>query len=820
MGLGFNFGGKDAGLSKAVDGALSSVSKLTAGIAGVSSAMGQLAEQGRDPTTPFEAQMTANNVSLTSMAANLGKSGEPLKKFTQQSQALALTMNRSAEEAGNATGQFDRMSDAQTAAGINSAATLLKLADVSGVNATVFADASNQMMKMKGMSKEAGASILDSMTAAGQATGDVAGALHETATRMALLQKRSALLAQGFVGIGIEEFSKQIDSTAVSMQKATKVSASTARAFATGLAESIQNSAQAFKELTVGTGEDVPEMLKAMALTTGDVEKAFHTMEGGTEGFMDTMRTLTKNMGGDKDKIGKVMTWLQAKTGEAFGPERSKEIVNYLSTATEETDKQGKAIKKASGALQAYAKEGFKTGYTDARRMELAEEMFVARLRNINKTSKIFADETSKSFNLLGGEIETLGKDKGPVGQLTNTLIDLDQKGLIGLLPTKLQGTAVAMGGFAKRLGKTLEGILNPLNLAESGVVLFATAMTDAFMKQDKKTKMLSFMDRIGLAFESVANDAVNYLETLPDKITGVMDSISKTLGGFFDGKGGASGKWGTKIRAWWGRILVVFTKMEPIIARIRTFAVDLWEGIVNTLDPSTQKDTDSVGTKMGQWIRSGWDVAKKYFDDKVWPVIKKFGNDFWVGIRGALGTENADPNGPGYKIGKWINEAFDAAITKVTDALPGLLWDLFKFLVKSAVKGLIWVAQELSPAKLAGRAFDALTGPSDPIDADAPSGPGATISKKTITKSTPDMLAKSGTGMATAALVGATDWPAHAAEKEKKDSERHREMMQALLNKWTAGMPGEQARRVKGDKPSVSGVYTAQRANLAPTEE
>lgn len=727
MGLGFNFGGKDTGLSRAVEGALGSVNKLMSGVGGVSSALGELSKQGRDPTTGFEHEMIKNNVSLNRMGAGLGKTGKQLTDFNQKSQGLALTMNRSAEEAGTAVGQFDRMREASTKAGIDSEKTMLKLQDATGVNAQVFADASLQMMKMQGMSKEAGQAIFDAMTEAGKATGDVPGALQETEKRMALLQRRSALLAQGFKGIGIEEFSKQIDQTAADMQRITKVSASTARAFSHGLAESIQTVGEDFKKLTVGVGTDIPEGLKGLALTTGDIKVAFDTMEDGPEGFMKTMRNMTKSMGGDKEKIGKLMTWINARTGQAFGPERASEIVNMLAASTEETDKNAKSVKNATGALKKYGDEAFKNGRTAAESMELAESMFVARIRNINKTANTFASEAGKSFKLLGNEMETLGKDKGPVGELTRSLVDLDQKGLVGLLPAKLQGTAVAVGGFTERLGKTLRGILSPLNLVESGLVLFGTAMTDAFLKQGKKSQALPFMERLGLAFESVGEDAVKYLETLPDKIIGVVDAITKTLGDFFGGKGGgAAGKWSGKIRDWWNRILVVFTKMEPILARIKTFAVDLWDGITTALDPSTQKDSDSAGIKMGQWIRSGWDKAMVIWNTKVWPEIKKFGQDFWGGLTDAMNPESATMSrdaSAGSSIGKWIGDALKTAIEWVSNSIGPLLDKLFETLMEKvkekALGAVTGAAGTLARGALnfvpggatAGMLFDKVTG-------------------------------------------------------------------------------------------------------------
>lgn len=651
MGLGFNFGGKDAGLTKAIDIALTSVSKFTAGIQGVSEELGDLAKKGRDPTTDFEARMTANNVMLTSMGANLGKTGKALTDFTGKSQSLALTMNRGEAETANAIGQFDRMRGVMVKTGIDSEKTLLKIADVSHINASVFADSSMQLAKMQGMTKEAGADILDTMTAAGQAMGDVAGSLGDAAARTALLQKRSALLAQGFKGIGIEEFSKQIDATTVSFQKATGASAATARAFGTGLAESIQDSAQAFKELTVGVGTDIPEGLKGLALTTGDIGTAFSNMEDGPEGFMKTMKNLTKNMGGDKEKIGQLMTWIQGQTGKAFGPERAKEIVNMLMLTTEASETAGKAVKTATGALKKYGEEGYKNGRTAAEAMKLSEDLFVTGIRAANNTAWEFANGASKSFGDLGKDIQALAKDKGGVGDLTRSLIDLNHKGLVGLFPKDLQGEAVAMGGMFEMLGKTLAGIMNPLSGIESMLMLFTVAMRSAYKVTDK-TK--GFIDRLGMAFESVGNRFVTWFQTLPDKITDTLNNVEDTLKGVFAG-GGADGKWGKIFRGWWQRILTVFTAMGPIIKRLKTFATDFWTGFTSTLSSDPAKD--SLGVKAGKWLGEIWDGAVQWFDSNVWEPIKKFGKDFWAGITTALDPDvnESKDKSAGTKLGEWF---------------------------------------------------------------------------------------------------------------------------------------------------------------------
>lgn len=785
MGLGFNFGGKDAGLTKAIDGALMSVSKLTSGVAGVSSALGQLAEQGRDPTTGFEKEMIANNVSLTRMGANLGKTGKDIGDFTQKAQSLALTMNRGADVAGEAQGQFERMGAAAKDAGIGSSAALLKLADSSGVAAKQFADSVLGMTKMEGVTAKAAGSILDSMTAAGKATGDVNGALAEQPKRMELLFKRSAMLRAGYKGIGIEEFSKQIDQTAVDMQHLTKVSAAQARQFSTGLAESLQDAALAFQNLQVG-GEQDTRVLEALSLTTGSVQTAFRDMQDGPEGFMKTMSEMTKNMGGDKDKIAQLMKWVQGKTGQAFGPERSAEIVNFLSAQATATEKHGKAVKEATGALKKYGDEAFKNGRTAAESMQLSEDMFVARLRNINKTADTFARDAGKSFKMLGDEMEHLGKDKGPAGQLTQALVDLDQKGLVGLLPTKLQGTAVALGGLTKRLGKTLEGILNPLSAVESLLVLFGTAMTHAFMLTNKG---LPFLERLGQAFESVGEDAVNWLENLPDKIINVFYKVTDAVKGFFskDSAGGAS-KWGPMFKKWWDRIVKAFTRLDPIIAEVKQFSLDLWNGITTALDPSyglqSGGDEGSVGTKIGQWIRSQWDKVSGWVKKEVWPKIAQFGSDFWGGLVAAFspdGPKAANPDSTGTKIGTWVGDAIKTAF----EALKGMMgplvdklgvWisDLFVSMAKKAATGMAWMAADLATAGLASKVFR------EPENVPTPKTSGSAPATS-APRAAPE-VASSQSAVAVSALVSTT--------KEAEDAQKQRdEALLAATNKTNEKM-------------------------------
>jgi len=795
MGLGFNFGGKDAGLTKAIDSALTSVSKFTAGIAGVSTELGQLAEQGRNPTTGFEKEMIANNVSLTNMGANLGKTGKDLKDFTSKSQGMALAMNRSAEQAGDAAGQFNRMKSVMVETGIDSEKTLLKISEVSGVQASVFADSSMQLAKMQGMTKKAGADIFDTMTAAGQAMGDVSGSLKEAAARTALLQKRSALLAQGFKGIGIEEFSKQIDATSVSFQKATGASADTARAFGTGLAETLQDSAQAFKHLTVGIGSELPEGLKGLALTAGDVKAGFAAMEDGPEGFMKTMRNMTKGMGGDKEKIGQLMTWIEGQTGKAFGPERSKEIVNMLMLATDETEKQGKAVKTATGALKKYGDEAWKNGRTAAESMKLSEDLFVTGIRAANHTATQFAADAAVSFGDLGKDIQGLAKGKGGVGDLTRSLIDLNQKGLVGLFPKDLQGDAVAMGGMFKMLGETLTGILNPLNGVESLLTLFAVAMRNAYKQTDKAK---DFFERFGIAFEKVGERAVKWFEELPARIMGWINTASDALNKALSG--GKDGKWGGIFKKWWGRILDTFTAMGPVMSRFKELAENIWTAMQTTLGPiwedlkkfvgdfwsgltgslgANPNDSDEAGKAIGKWIYRQWLVVVAWWEKPDNPV-KKFGTDFWEGLTKDLNADPTNKSGStGESIGIWINSAFSKAVQMVTDALPGMLLKLFATLVKATALAIVRFPGEVAMAGVTGVASLFSDKPAAPAADDIPN----TASPTKIGRVDRTPKVEKSASASVELLGDAVNQPEWYKDQKETASKHHEELVGAVKN-------------------------------------
>jgi hypothetical protein len=797
---------------------MSSVSKFTAGIAGVSTELGQLAEQGRNPTTAFEHKLIQDNVSLTNLGANLGKTGKDLKDFTAKSQNMAIAMNRSAEQAGEATGQFNRMKTVMVATGIDSEKTLLKISEASGVQAQVFADSSMQLANMQGMSKKAGASILDTMTAAGQAMGDVSGSLKEAAERTALLQRRSALLSQGMAVTGIEEFSKQIDSVSVSFQKATGASAATARAFGTGLAATLQESAQAFKHLTVGVGSELPESLKGLALTTGDVQTAFNNMGDGPEAFMDTMKNLTKGMKGDKKKIGDLMTWIEGQSQKSFGPERSKEIVNMLMLTSEASDEAGKKVKNATGALKKYGEEAWKSGRTAAESLKLSEDLFVTGIRAANHTASKFASDASKSFSSLGKDIQGLAKSEGGVGDLTRSLIDLNQKGLVGLFPDDLQGDAVAMGGMFKMLGETLKGILNPLSGIESLFTLFTVAMRNAF----KNTKAsLPFFDRMGIAFKRVGDRAVKWFEELPKKILGWINSASVALNKALSG-GGRDGKWGGIFRKWWDRILDTFTAMGPVMSRFKTLAGNVWTAMQTTLGPlwadlkkfvgdfwsgltgdlgSNPNDSDEAGKAIGKWIYRQWQVVVKWWEAKDNP-IKKFGMDFWEGLTKDLSIDPNNKSGStGESIGIWINSAFSKAVEMATNALPDMLMRLFATLVKATAKAILQFPEQVALAGATKVASYFKEKPA-PVDADDAPSPASTTKIKLVDR-TP-RVDKS--AAASVELLGdAVNRPDWYSDQKTTTAKQHEELVGVVKNLVEVLSPQKNGMRAPLAKPAVS---------------
>lgn len=671
LGLGLSLLAKDDGMSKTVDDAKGSVLGLSAALDAIgdtAKGFDVVMKKGRTLTTEFEGQLMSMNKTGKALAYNAGLSAEEMKNVTKAATSMSLGIGVSMEEATNATIEYKRVQEDLNKIGIKNETEFAKALNVTGLSATEVRE-QLQLMSSVGIKSKAGVSGLTaSFLEAGKQVGNVSLGFRTMNATLRELDEISV----GKTGKRLSEeqmvkLGKGVASTAA-MFKSLGYSAEEAMADASDMFREMTAQQTDFSKMFAGTVEDVPKGYEELSIITGDIRKSFDIMKQGPEGMVLGMKQLAdaaKSKGLDMDRV---LSFVGARMEGVFGKEKTTKMLKFMSNAGDETIKMAEKVTTATEGLG-----GAAAAFVDDRpldqKMKMLEDMFHTRLRDINRTGDKFLKDSATSFKLLGNEIVALGKKDGPVGDLTRAFADFDQKGLIGLLPRDLQGTGAALGGFGKVVSDVLDKIRNPLSAVSSALVVFTTAVTDAFLKGPKEInvegggkRVLEFGERVQIAIEKVMDRFTNYLTTLPDTISKTVDSIFDSLIGAF-GKGEKKGvvDWGKASDRFWNRIFGkdgAFTRLGPIFTKISNFTKALWGGFTKSFDPLTQTDNASqAGINVGLWLGSIWDKAKKWWDENIKPGIIEFGNNFFDGLDAGINPSTAKkkPEGLGGAVGEFL---------------------------------------------------------------------------------------------------------------------------------------------------------------------
>jgi hypothetical protein len=680
MGLGFSFAGKDDGLSKTVDKAGDSVNKLFGAMGKVGEAaskFGAVAKQGRQLTSAFEGTLLANKAAGTAIAFNMGVWDKAGQSAVKTGQNISLGIGIGMDEATTAAIEFGRVSEQMKAIGINSAEDLAKSMHVMGMSATDLRVMLTTMGSMGIKSKESIQELSGAFMAAGKSAGDVRGSLAQmgqtlkTLDEVAVRKTGKSLTPEALAKLG-----KEVAVVSAGFAK-LGYGAAESQETASAMFAKLTEDQKAFQNMFSGTADDVPKLAEELAISSGDINTAFKLMQSGPQGFVEGMADMVataKKNGGDVDKL---MTFVGARMEQSLGADMTTKLMKFMKNADGSVRTTMKSVADATEKVGDAQK-----AYIDPRgldeKLKIAQDIFETRLREISNKSNEFLNASRRAYSGLGDEIVKLGSDKGPVGDLTRTLADLDHKGLAGLLPKRLQGMGTALGGFGEKIGSTLQGLVSPFGAVKSAISLFAVAMTDAFVNGPKTitekneldkmvTRQATFFDRVSMAAAKVGEDFVGYIEALPDKIAIAFDDISKAVNGWFGAKGKqGQSAWTARIKDWWERLSRAWSKVTVSIwpefkKSINTF----WKGLMGAFDFSSADkgaDGESAAAKLGTWLRDVWLKAEAWWSTEVWPKISAFGSNLWDGLLHSFDPDKnkkaGDPKNMGTSIGNWLGEA------------------------------------------------------------------------------------------------------------------------------------------------------------------
>ncbi len=485
LGVGFAYGGKDAGLSKATESATSqfgmlgkavkslnelvSINRLQLFIDALSlSRLGDVKDKieqigvgGLQLTTSLEGTFQANAREAKSFGVTIGKTGEELKQFTAQSNSMAYSLGIGAQEASGAIYGFEAGQQTLAAVGIKSATDFAKFAEVTGVNTQNLGWDIKNMTTQLGLSADQMALVIGQATAYGKTTGTLSETLGSVGDMTDILQQRVAGL--GASTDQITQFAQQTYALGDAMYK---VGIKDGKGFAVNLAKHLTDAGDDFGKLFSGVGDDLNSFITESAIAIGpEMIEAFSDASMGPADFLKnlatTMDAAEQQLG--PQGAGQALKFFRDRVGQVFGPDTDK-VVSALMDKTKRASLINlKTVTNASEAMGQVVKDGFTSKFTLAERFERSSERLVYRFRKVSrKDTERFVKDSEVAFNRFGNVMEKVAAEKGPLGMFIRKLSLAHQIGAQAFIPEALRPMVALFGEMAKEAGPLL-GILGSL---------------------------------------------------------------------------------------------------------------------------------------------------------------------------------------------------------------------------------------------------------------------------------------------------------------------------------------------------------------------
>lgn len=495
----------------------------------VAQKVAHVGELGMNLTTGWEAHMQALGVSSRKAAANLGVTGKELDKMTGQAAGMAHGMNISTDAAADAIYSFSKAQKEFAAAGIDSAQTLAKFTDLTGISATQMRETLLKARKELKFDDAQIKLVTNSFLAMGRAIGNVPAAMQDMPQ---VLDMMSQLKAEGVHDTKVlASFAAQSAALARGF-KETGLGAEAARSTALTLTKTIIDAKSRINAMFAGTEADITEFTKELGISTGDITKAFDLMKQGPEGMTAGLAQMVLGLKKQGKDVTQPLVFLKKRLEGAIGPEAAANLTNFLSNASEETLAMMESTKQASSSLGDFAKEGWRSSKTLQDAWDDAKNNFVTNFRNIGRQAAVdFVRDTSAEFNKFNEQLNGMVKKGGPMSAVVTKLSEMHQIGVTALIPKTLRPMAALFGGIAQQLipmvaqlgaiGLKFSMLTNPVSL----LVLVVGGLTAWFLKLRKEGKSTGeAFDHIKDTISKFADIALEYagkaLEYLVDITT------------------------------------------------------------------------------------------------------------------------------------------------------------------------------------------------------------------------------------------------------------------------------------------------------------
>ncbi len=613
MGLGFGFSAKDDGLTDYQKRASAGFGKMGDAVLAAAAHAEKYTSAGMNLTTGLEATRVANNASAKSMLANAGMTGDALKKASRQATAMAESLNLTGDATGRAIVAFEDARPAMQALGLQ-ASDLAKLESISGTRATDTAEAFNRLKSETQLTDAQLKSVESSLIKSGAATKDVGGQI--------LFMKDSIRLLSRAQAVGVKDLGGYLEgilNASAGFRAFTKTTADS-RDFTTQLTESLVQGQEGMQGLLAGVQQDVPGLIKELAIMNQDIGKSFEQASKNPEKFVE----LFAQMGIQAKKQGGVtanaVAFLRSRLQEATDPKFAAVLTNIMDQGVEGLAKFKDATKGMPDSIEKINK-GYDDRRTRADRLTLAEDQLEAKLRAISSLEVgKFVKEAGKEYNAFGDTVTKLAQGNGPLADLITKSSEIAQLGAMAFVPKGLRATVGAIANTAKVLGPALAGLVTRFtsftgilgSATEAlGFVALSVAVNEKKLKNHGEA-VKATTEMVKTWIQSGVDEVMKFVKGAPQ----FFDDLKQVYAGVNE-----------VLKKAWNDLYEPYIKpgLEKAWTATKKFLGGIWDGMRGELDPNVKKDdATKLGEAVGNIFRAAFDMAVAGFDKYIVPALEK----------------------------------------------------------------------------------------------------------------------------------------------------------------------------------------------------
>ena len=549
-GLGFSFAAQDKGLSKYVQQLTTGFTGLQSTINDVMLAADTLSGSGLNLSTTFEDMVVQASTTSRRVGASYGVLGDKLHKFTRNATGLSIALNIGADAAAGAEHAFESLAEVDgafpKALGFKSAKDVAKFTTVTGVSAETLRHSLLTLSRdLQFSGKESGA-LFDTLIKSGELMADIPGQIESFPEILDKIRQRAQSFGRELSTGELVAYGQEIARTSA---MATQLFADPkqAREFAHAFTGATLGGVEQMNKLFAGLENDLPNIVRELAITTGDVQEVFEMMGQGPEAFMNTLSRMVQSAqkSGQMDRLTQFM---RERLGAAFGMEGvdGAKLTRFLEQFN--GDKFNSQWKEAKGSVEAVNK-AFRTGRTLTEQLEIITEGWLARIRGVDNSGERLVRDLRKQTKLWGDEALRLVKDKDSVmGRWISKLAEVSKLGVLALAPEPWRAQAVMIGRATAKLEPFIRGMGSMLGIMHDSVMTLTQVATNPFVLAGVamgsavavyETQLFKFKGNTEAALgetvkiiDTFVNDAVSGLEGL---LKGSGFSSDGILGKYID---------------------------------------------------------------------------------------------------------------------------------------------------------------------------------------------------------------------------------------------------------------------------------------------